>query len=46
MRSLLGGIFAGSMEAIIVRTVMDTVKVKLIHDRLTVRRYSGLLDGI
>jgi len=25
---------------------MDTVKVKLIHDRLTDRKYSGLIDGL
>ena len=46
LQSLMGGIFAGCSEAIIVRTVMDTVKVKLIHDRLTVRKYSGLIDGL
>jgi hypothetical protein len=25
---------------------MDTVKVKLIHDRLTKRKYKGLIDGL
>ena len=46
MYSLLGGVFAGCSEAILVRTVMDTVKVKMIHDRLTARKYKGLIDGL
>jgi hypothetical protein len=25
---------------------MDTVKVKLIHDRLTDNKYKGLIDGM
>ena len=46
MYSLLGGVFAGCSEAILVRTVMDTVKVKMIHDRLTTHKYHGLIDGL
>lgn len=45
-RSLCGGIFAGSVEAILIRTIMDTVKVKLIHDRLTTGKYKGIIDGM
>ena len=46
LKSLLGGIFAGVTEGIIVRVIMDTVKVKLIHDRLTDNKYKGLFDGM
>jgi len=46
LKSLLGGIFAGVTEGIIVRVIMDTVKVKLIHDRLTDNKYKGLIDGM
>lgn len=45
-RSLCGGVFAGITEGIIVRVIMDTVKVKMIHDRLTVNKYKGLIDGM
>ena len=44
--SLFGGIFAGITEGILVRAVMDTVKIKLIHDRLTANKYKGTYDGM
>ena len=46
LRSLCGGIFAGITEGLLVRVVMDNVKVKLIHDRLTKNKYKGLIDGM
>lgn len=46
MSSLCGGIFAGVTEGILVRAVMDTVKIKLIHDRLTANKYKGTYDGM
>jgi hypothetical protein len=46
MSSLCGGIFAGVTEGILVRAVMDTVKIKLIHDRLTANKYNGTYDGM
>ncbi len=33
-------------EAILVVCPMETVKVRLIHDQSTTKRYKGLVDGI
>jgi len=42
MRSLLCGLFAGCTEAILAVTPMETVKVRLIHDRIAgTGKYNG-----
>lgn len=47
MRSLLCGLFAGCTEAIVAVTPMETVKVRLIHDRIAgTNKYQGLFNGI
>ena len=46
LRNLCGGIFAGIFEGALVRVIMDTVMIKMIHDRLTVNKYKGLIDGM
>jgi len=47
MRSLLCGLFAGCTEAIIAVTPMETVKVRLIHDRIAgTNKYNGLFNGM
>jgi solute carrier family 25 citrate transporter 1 len=49
-RTLLCGLGAGTAEAIIAVTPMDTIKTKLIHDQLTRsaadRRYNGFVHGV
>lgn len=43
----LAGIGAGTCEAVLVVTPAETIKVKLIHDRLAeVPKYKGLVDGV
>lgn len=50
MRTLLCGLGAGTAEAIIAVTPMDTIKTKLIHDQLSrsaaERKYNGFLHGV
>jgi len=46
-QNLIGGLIAGSLEAIIVVTPMETIKVKLIHDRLSPNpKYRGFFHGV
>ena len=45
--TFLSGALAGTTEALLVVTPMETLKVKLIHDRFqAVPKYSSLLNGI
>lgn len=45
--TFLSGALAGTTEALLVVTPMETLKVKLIHDRFqTVPKYSSLINGI
>lgn len=45
--SFLAGLFAGVAEAILVVTPAETLKVVLIHDRLSATpKYRGLIHGI
>jgi solute carrier family 25 citrate transporter 1 len=45
--TFLSGAMAGTTEALLVVTPMETLKVKLIHDRFqAVPKYSSLLNGI
>jgi len=45
--SLLAGFFAGSVEAVLVVTPMETMKVKLIHDILSpTPQYKGFFHGV
>jgi len=45
--NLLGGLFAGALEAVAVVTPMETMKVKLIHDQLSpVPKYRGFFHGV
>lgn len=46
-RNFIAGFFAGTMEAILVVTPMETMKVKLIHDQLSAKpKYRGLIHGV
>lgn len=46
-RNFIAGFFAGTMEAILVVTPMETMKVKLIHDQLSANpKYRGLIHGV
>jgi solute carrier family 25 citrate transporter 1 len=49
-RTLLCGLGAGTAEAIVAVTPMDTIKTRLIHDQLTrsaaERRYNGFVHGV
>jgi len=45
-KNFLAGLGAGVTEAILVVCPMETVKVKLIHDQSTAKRYKGLVHGI
>jgi solute carrier family 25 citrate transporter 1 len=45
--TFLAGLGAGICEAILVVTPAETLKVKLIHDRLSeAPKYKGLVDGV
>ena len=47
MHSFLAGIGAGVTEAVLVVTAQETLKTKLIHDRLKeTPKYKGLVDGV
>merc|ERR1740139_1366351 len=46
-RSLLCGLFAGCTEAVVAVTPMETVKVRLIHDKIAgTNKYNGLFNGM
>ena len=43
----LAGTFAGTVEAVLVLTVMENLKIKLMHDRIMgTNRYRNMLHGI
>jgi len=45
--NLLGGLIAGCVEAVVVVTPMETIKVKLIHDQLSPSpKYRGFFHGV
>lgn len=47
LHTLLAGLGAGITEAILVVTPAETLKVKLIHDKLSsIPKYRGLFHGI
>jgi len=45
-KNFLAGLGAGVTEAIFVVCPMETVKVRLIHDQSTAKKYKGLMHGI
>lgn len=45
-KNFMAGLGAGVTEAILVVCPMETVKVKLIHDQTTTKKYKGLADGL
>ena len=47
LNTLAGGLFAGICEGLFVVTPMETIKVKLIHDKFAEKpQYRGLIHGI
>jgi solute carrier family 25 citrate transporter 1 len=47
LRSLFCGLTAGVTEAIVAVTPMETVKTKLIHDKVAgTGKYNGLIGGV
>ena len=47
MNTFISGLIAGGTEGLIVITPMETLKVKLIHDKLSISpQYRNLMHGI
>lgn len=47
MDTVFSGLIAGACEAILVVTPQETLKTKLIHDKLSLQpKYKGLFHGI